>query len=56
MDTPETDAAFELYSHHLPNWLATEIIGAVARRMERERNEALREIEALHEQAAGASV
>ena len=37
-DTPETDAAIEQYAHLLPNWLATDIVGAVARKLERERD------------------
>lgn len=37
--TPETDAVLKQYEHHLPNWLASEIMAAVARRLERERNE-----------------
>jgi hypothetical protein len=39
-NTPETDAVLIQYNHHLPNWLASEIMAAVARRLERERNEA----------------
>jgi hypothetical protein len=39
-DTPETDAVLNQFEHHLPNWLAREIMAAVARRLERERNEA----------------
>jgi len=39
-DTPETDAALAQYAHHLPNWLATDIMAAIGRKMERERNEA----------------
>ena len=35
---PETDAAIAQYAHHLPNWLATEVMGNMARRMERERD------------------
>ena len=38
-DTPETDAVLSQYAHHLPNWLATEIVGSVAKRLERERND-----------------
>ena len=37
-DTPETDAAIEQYAHLLPNWLATDIVGAVSRKLERERD------------------
>jgi hypothetical protein len=39
-DTPETDAVLKQFEHHLPNWLASEIMAAVARRLERERDEA----------------
>jgi hypothetical protein len=38
-DTPETDAVLKQFEHHLPNWLASEIMAAVARRLERERDE-----------------
>ena len=41
-DTPETDAVLNQFEHHLPNWLASEIMAAVARKLERERNEAIR--------------
>jgi hypothetical protein len=37
-DTPETDSVLNQLEHHLPNWLASEIMAAVARRLERERN------------------
>ncbi len=40
-NTPETDAVLNQYEHHLPNWLASEIMAAVARRLERERDEAV---------------
>jgi hypothetical protein len=40
-DTPETDAVLNQFEHHLPNWLASEIMAAVARRLERERDEAV---------------
>ena len=39
-DTPETDAVLNQFEHHLPNWLASEIMAEVARRLERERDEA----------------
>jgi hypothetical protein len=38
-DTPETDAVLKQFEHHLPNWLASEIMAEVARRLERERDE-----------------
>ena len=37
-DTPETDAVLKQFEHHLPNWLASEIIAAVARKLERDRD------------------
>ena len=40
-DTPETDAVLKQFEHHLPNWLASEIMAAVARKLERERDEAV---------------
>jgi hypothetical protein len=40
-DTPETDAVLNQFKHHLPNWLASEIMAAVARKLERERDEAV---------------
>ena len=43
MNTPETDATLSQYAHHLPNWLATEIVGSVAKRLERERDKARQE-------------
>ena len=39
MDTPETDAVLAQYAHHLPNWLVTDIMWELAKRLERERNE-----------------
>ena len=42
-DTPETDAVLKQFEHHLPNWLASEIMAAVARKLERERDEAREE-------------
>jgi hypothetical protein len=38
-DTPETDAVLKQFEHHLPNWLASEIMAEVARRLERERDD-----------------
>jgi hypothetical protein len=47
--TPETDAAFAMYAHHLPNWMATDIVGVVARKLERERDAAIAVISAIEE-------
>ncbi len=38
-DTPETDAILTQYAHLLPNWLATDIMAPLAKRLQRERDE-----------------
>ena len=49
-DTPETDAVLKQFEHHLPNWFASEIMAAVARKLERERNKAEERAKDLEEQ------
>ena len=47
-DTPETDAIVNQFEHLLPNWLASEM-AAVARKLERERDESIRYADSLAE-------
>lgn len=60
--TSETAIVIAQYNHHLPNWLATEVVGKVAQRMERERDEARKlarelrdELEKQHKFSSGFS-
>jgi len=47
--TPETDAVLAQYAHHLPNWLATDIVAAKARSLERQRDAAKATLDRIDE-------